>query len=208
MTEILHVENRTTTGKRRNRRMRDAGQLPAILYGHREEPVSLTLKVEEMAAALRHGVHLVELAGAASGQALLQDVQWDVFQQHVLHVDLLRVDASERITVEVPIHTRGESPGVLNGGLLEHHLHSIEIETSPVAIPDVLHVNINHLGIGQELRVSDIIDMPAGAVPQCEPTSIVVACVMPGAEVEAEPAVAGAAEPEVIGKAEKEAAEE
>ncbi|MCA9236139.1 MAG: 50S ribosomal protein L25 [Planctomycetales bacterium] len=205
--EKLQVTKRTATGRANNRRLRVTGKMPAVLYGHKEESVSLVVEADQLRAVLRHGAQLVELAGDASGQALLQHVQWDVFQQHLLHVDLLRVDAGERITVEVPIHTKGEAPGVLNGGLLEHPLHSIEIETSPAAIPEALHVNINHLEIGGDLRVSDIIDMPAGAVPQVDANEVVVACVAPMV-VDEEQEAGGSVEPEVIGKADEEGGEE
>lgn len=200
-TETLNVTQRGATGKLNCRRLRAAGRLPAVLYGHKEEPVSLEIAADEIRAVLRHGAHLVELKGAASGQALLQDIQWDVFQQHLLHVDLLRVDAGERITVEVPIHTKGESPGVLAGGVLEHVLHSIEIETSPANIPDALHVNINGLEIGGTIRVEDIYDMPEGATPTIEPIRVVVNCTQP--ETAPEPEELGlpaAAEPELIGE--------
>ena len=91
--------------------------------------------------------------------------------------------------------------------LLEHPLHSIEIETSPAAIPEALHVNINHLEIGGDLRVSDIIDMPAGAVPQVDANEVVVACVAPMV-VDEEQEAGGSVEPEVIGKADEEGGEE
>src|SRR5262245_55116686 len=128
MAETLRVENRKTSGKRNNVRLRRAGRTPAVLDGHGEEPVSLTLPADPLEASLRHGAKVVDLDGAASGKALLQDVQWDTFFHMVLHVDLLRVHAGERVTVEVPIELKGESPGVQNGGVLEQMIHSIEIE--------------------------------------------------------------------------------
>ena len=67
----------------------------------------LTIPADQLRATLRHGHKVVDLAGDASGQALLQDVQWDAFHQHLVHVDLLRVDANERVTVEVPLLLMG-----------------------------------------------------------------------------------------------------
>ena len=115
----LHVEKRKSFGKRNNERLRRAGRLPAVLYGHGEEAVSLTLAADQFEASLRHGAKVVDLDGDASGKALLQDVQWDTFFQQVLHVDLLRVRAGEKVTIEVPIELRGESPGVRDGGIIE-----------------------------------------------------------------------------------------
>ncbi|MAT72278.1 MAG: 50S ribosomal protein L25 [Planctomycetaceae bacterium] len=209
-TEKLNVTKRAATGKLNNRRLRTTGRLPAVLYGHKEEPVNLEIAADELRAVLRHGTHVVDLQGGAKGQALLQNIQWDVFQQHLLHVDLLRVDATERITVEVPIHTKGEAPGVLAGGLLEHVLHAIEIETSPANIPEALHVNINQLEIGGTIRVEDIIDMPEGASATIEPIRVVLNCSQPTAEPEPEEeaAVSSSVEPEVIGEKDEEESSE
>src|SRR5688572_18407076 len=148
MSELLHVENRKSIGKRNNARLRRAGRLPAVLYGHGEEAVSLTLAADQLEASLRHGAKVVDLDGAASGKALLQDVQWDTFFHEVLHVDLLRVRAGERVTVDVPIELRGESPGVANGGVLEMLIHSVEIEVALDVIPDKLHLSIKNLQVG------------------------------------------------------------
>ena len=163
MAELLHVEQRKSFGKRNNVRLRRAGRLPAVLYGHGEEAVSLTLAADQFEASLRHGAKVVDLDGAASGKALLQDVQWDTFFHQVLHVDLLRVRAGEQVTVDVPIELRGESPGVRDGGVIEQMIHSIEIEVALDVIPDKLHLNINNLQIGGQLTAKDIIDLPQGA---------------------------------------------
>src|SRR5436189_5414637 len=87
MAETLKVEKRKSFGKRNNERLRRAGRLPAVLYGHGEECVSLTLASDQFETSLRHGAKVVDLHGDAEGKALLQDVQWDVFYQQVLHVD-------------------------------------------------------------------------------------------------------------------------
>jgi large subunit ribosomal protein L25 len=212
MANLLHVEPRKTFGKRNNVRLRDAGKLPAVLYGHGEETVSLALSSDQLESAVRHGAKVVELEGAAGGKALLQDVQWDTFFHRVLHVDLLRVVAGEKVTVEVAIGLKGEAPGTREGGVLEQTIHSVEIEVSLDLVPDKLHVNINQLEIGGELAIKDIIDVPAGATVLAEPDEVVLRCVKPVVEEEeaaAEEAVA-TAEPEVIskGKEEEEEGEE
>jgi len=209
MSELLHVADRKTHGKRNNLRLRRSGRLPAVLYGHGEPCVSLSLEADELEASLRHGAKVVDLDGAAAGKALLQDVQWDTFFQHVLHVDLLRVRAGEKVTIEVPIELRGEAPGSREGGVIEQMLHSLEIEVELDAIPDKLHVNINRLDVGGELTVSDIEDLPPGANVLTDADELVVHCVMRAVEEEVEAAaeaaaVAAVAEPEVIGKAKEE----
>jgi large subunit ribosomal protein L25 len=201
MANLLNVERRKQFGKRNNRRMRDGGRLPAVLYGHGEEVVSLSLSADELESNVRHGAKVVELSGAASGKALLQDVQWDTFFHYVLHVDLLRVRAGEKVTVEVPIELRGESPGANEGGVVEQLIHSIEIEVPLDLVPEKLHVSVKNLQVGGSLLIKDIIDLPAGATVSVDPDEVVVHCELPAAEEEAETEeAAGGAEPEVISK--------
>jgi large subunit ribosomal protein L25 len=185
-------------GKLNNGRLRREGILPAVLYGHGKEPISLTVNADSLKATMRHGAKVVELKGAADGQALLHEIQWDTFQQHILHVDLLRVDAKDRVTIEVDLLLRGEAPGEHEGGVVEHLVHHMEIETDPGHIPDHLHVSINHLHLGGALKIKDIIDLPEGAKVIGDPEMVLVHCVEPVEAPDEE--VAEGAEPEVIGR--------
>ena len=205
--EVLEVEARQEVGKLRNRRLRLAGQLPAILYGHGEDPVNLAIPTDKLEATVRHGTHVVELKGAAKGQALLHDIQWDTFQQHVLHVDLLRVDASDRVTVAVPLQLHGIAPGESEGGLVEVLHREIEIETSPTAIPDHLEVNVNDLHLGGGLKVSDLQGVPEGAKVILGSDATLVQCIEKPVAAEEEEAEVAAAEPEVIGEKKEEEGE-
>ena len=200
MSDVIEVSVRESLGKLNSRRLRAEGIVPAVLYGHGEPSVSLKLTADELRASLRHGAHVVQLQGAASGTALLQDVQWDTFQQHILHVDLLRVDAKERVKVVVPIVLRGSAPGENEGGVIEFLLHSIEIETTVANVPDKLHLSINDLHLDGSLKSADIEDMPEGATIE-NADAVIVQCVTPTVALDEED-VAGAsgAEPEVIGQ--------
>lgn len=200
MVDQLRVEPRTKVGKLHNRRLRDSGRMPAVLYGHGEESVSLALATDQLEAAVRHGTKVVDLAGAARGKALLHDVQWDTFFHQILHVDLLRVVAGEKVTVEVPIELKGEAPGAVEGGIIEQSLHAIEIEVPLDQVPEKLHININHLAIGGELTIKDIADLPPGATVFAEMDDVVVHCEESLAEQEAVDE-AESAEPEVITRA-------
>ena len=206
MTDTLRVETREKLGKAHNRRLRWEGKLPAVLYGHGQAPLHLTLSASQLRASLRHGAQVVQLEGAAEGQALFQDIQWDTFQQHLLHVDLLRVKKGERIKITVPVVTRGIAPGEGEGGIVEQVLHEVEIETRPAVIPENLHVNINQLQLHGSLSVSDIEDLPGDAKFVTEPQQMVVHCIEPAApiEEEAEAEIGAGAEPEVIGRDEAE----
>jgi large subunit ribosomal protein L25 len=128
----------------------------------------------------------------------------------VLHVDLLRVKAGDTVTVEVPIELKGESPGVNDGGIIEHLIHSVEIEVPLDLVPEKLHIRIGQLQIGGELCIKDISDLPAGATVNADADEVVVHCLLPAAEEEEVAVEEGTgAEPEVIAKGkEKEEGEE
>ena len=201
MSDVIEVSVRESLGKLNSRRLRAEGIVPAVLYGHGEASVSLRLAADQLRASLRHGAHVVNLEGAATGQALLQDVQWDTFHQHILHVDLLRVDAKELVKVEVPIVLRGSAPGENEGGVVDFVHHSIEIETTVISVPDKLHLSLNDLHLGGALKVTDIEDMPAGATVVGDAEAVLVRCVEPTTAPDADEAeVAGSIEPEVIGQ--------
>jgi large subunit ribosomal protein L25 len=136
-------------------------------------------------------------------------VTWDTFFHQVLHVDLLRVRAGEKVTVEVPIELKGESPGVNDGGILEQLIHSVEIEVPLDNVPEKLHIKIGQLKVGGELFIKDISDLPAGATVLVDADELVVHCQMPVTEEEeAAEGEAGAAEPEVIAKGKEKEGEE
>lgn len=204
MTE-LNVQLRPLRGKLNARRLRRAGSIPAVLYGHGKETVALSVSAEQLDAAVRHGARLVNLIGAVREQAFVREVQWDTWGTHILHVDLTRVSEHEKVEVQVAVELRGESPGVKEGGVIEQHLHQVTIECEVASIPEKLLVNINHLKLGDTITVSGL-ELPPTARVLGDPDAIVVACVVPAAEVEEEAVPAeGAAEPEVIGrKAEEE----
>lgn len=201
MVELLtlSVERRETVGKRRNRRLRESGKTPAVLYGHKKEVVNLAVATEDIAGALRHGSRFVKLAGAVSERAFIKEVQWNVWGDVVLHVDFTRVNEHESVQLSVPVVIRGEAAGLKDGGVLKQHLHKIEIETEPTSAPENIVVVVNELGFNQQIRIADVV-APEGVKLLADPETIVVEC---SAQVEvdetAEEVVDGA-EPEVIGR--------
>ena len=162
MSEVLNVTARETRGTSNARRLRNAGSIPAILYGHGGKNVSLTVPTEEIEAVLRHGSHVVDLQGAAQGSALLKEVQWDPFGIEVLHIDLTRVKAGESVEVTLVLELRGEAPGTKEGGVVQHSLHELEIECPVMSLPDKLEVNINHLALGDSITAAQV-EIPQGA---------------------------------------------
>lgn len=199
MAEVVQADKRESFGKHHTRRLRRAGKLPAVLYGHGEGTVCLTLDGEGVARALRHGEKLLELTGSVQESAVIKEMQWNPFGTDVLHMDLMRVSAGERLEVEVPVETRGEAPGVKEGGIVSIVVHTVEIETTPGEIPEVLHLNINRLQLDETLAAKDIEDMPAQAKLMTDPETVLVQCVAP-LEEEKEEEAGAEAEPEIIGR--------
>ena len=195
----LTVKLRDAGSKRANRRLRSGGQIPAILYGHKREPKSLTLSASELNAAVRHGNRFVALAGGVSENAFIKDLQWNTWGTEILHVDFARVDADEKVTVTVAVELRGEAPGIKDGGVVKHVMHTIELECEAASVPEKIGVNINRLEFEQVLHVSDI-ELPSGVKALTDPTAVVVSCVAPVEVSDEDTAADGGAEPEVIGR--------
>ena len=203
MAQVLPVESRNVQGKRRNRRLRHAGRIPAVLYGHGLENVSLMVPAEELTAVIRHGSRMVSLSGAVNESAFIRDLQWDTWGTHILHVDFTRISEHEIVEVRVVVELRGEAPGVREGGVVNQHIHEVEIACPASVIPEKLAVNINHLKLNDSITLAGLA-LPQGAkllVDDLE--TIVVECVVP-VELPEEGAGEAAAEPEVIGAKEKE----
>ncbi len=203
MGDTLKVENRKETGSSRMRRLRETGQVPAVLYGHGLDSVNLTVQWRELDAVLKHGGHVVQLTGDVNDSALIKAVQWDHVAQSCLHVDLARVSADEKVEVTIEVVLKGTAEGAAAGGVVNHVLHEVEIECPANAIPERLELNISGLELNGALRASDLV-LPAGATLSIPPETTLVTCALP---VEEEETAGEAAEPEVIEKGKKEEAE-
>jgi len=195
----LTVALRGTGSKRSNRRLRAAGQVPAVLYGHKKESRSLTLSASELYAAVRHGNRFVALSGGVSENAFIKDLQWNTWGTEILHVDFARVSADEKITVTVAVELRGEAPGIKEGGVVKQTTHTIELECEAASVPEKIEVNINRLEYEQILLVSDI-ELPKGVVALTDAATHVVSCVAPVEVSDEETAEGDGSEPEVIGR--------
>jgi len=203
----LTVTLRQERGKRHARRLRRAGYTPAVLYGHGQPAVALSLSGEELDAVVRHGHRLVTLTGAVNEQAFIRELQWDVWGQHIQHVDFTRVSAHERVRVQVAVELRGEAPGLKQGGVLKQLIHEVPIECEVTALPEKLPVNINHLTLGQSITVGSL-ELPATVKILMDPETVVVECVEPVELPEEVAPRPEEAEPELIGRKKEQAEEE
>jgi len=207
MAEEISVKVRDLRGKKNARRMRQQGQVPAVLYGHGKETVSLAVPTEELEAAVRHGARVLELRGDLNESAFLREVQWDTFGTEVLHIDLTRVRAGEKIEAAIPVELKGEAPGSKAGGMVEHLVHAVTIECPMSVVPEKLVADINALELNTSISAADL-ELPKGASLVDRPDTVLVHCVPVGPspdELEEEAAPVDAAEPEVIGRKAEEA---
>ena len=206
--EVLQVSVREDLGTANSRRLRASGHIPAILYGHGEENVCLTVAADQLHTALRHGSQLVQLRGALDESALIREIQWDAFGNSVLHLDLTRVSAGEKVEVTVSLDIKGDAPGTRDGGLLQHVLHSVQVRCPANAIPDTLLVSVNELQLGNAITIADL-EIPDKVEVLAEPSDVVVQCQVVEEQEEPEEGVAGdVSEPEVIGRKESDEEEE
>ncbi|MEI7685740.1 MAG: 50S ribosomal protein L25 [Planctomycetota bacterium] len=203
---VLNAVERPDYGTRVARKLRKSGLVPAVIYGHKEANVAVSIKSDEVAKAIRTGVRLVDLKLGEKSleKALIRDVQWDYLGADILHVDFARVGADERIAIDVRVELRGIAPGVAHGGNLIQPLHSLHVECLVTNIPESIRVSINELDLNQSIHVKEL-KLPEGVTVMNEADAIVVQVVPQ--QVEAEAPIVDTSEPEVIGrtKAEEEA---
>jgi large subunit ribosomal protein L25 len=207
-TVVLKAAMRPQSGSKAAAQLRQQGQLPAVVYGHKKEPVSITLGAHDFVEALHHGHRIFEVDIDGSKDTLLvKDLQYDHLGKSVIHADLVRVNLSERVKVEVAIELRGTAQGTHEGGIVEDVLSHVEIECKVSDIPESLAVSIKELGLGQALHASQI-ELPADMTLMTDPEAVVAVCHEPrvvvveevpeGEEALAEGAAAEPTEPEVI----------
>jgi len=202
MSDVLNVTKRETSGKKSRRRLRATGVVPAILYGHKEDNVCLSVSSAELSPVLKHGGKLVELRGAVTEKALIRELQWDTYGTHVLHVDFARVSEHEKVHVTVPVELKGEAAGAKEGGVVEQPIHEVEVECPASAIPEKIIVRINDLPLNGSLTIGDI--TPPDQVRILDDADLVVVSCHAPQEAPEEAAAPGAVEPEVIGRVAKE----
>ncbi|MBI2469906.1 MAG: 50S ribosomal protein L25 [Planctomycetes bacterium] len=203
----LKAEKRTTKGSKAVRKLRDAGQIPAILYGHKQDNVMLCLNEHDFNRILHTGTRMINLTfDNKKESALIKDVQHDSILDSVLHVDFSRIDLTERVKLRVPVELHGESIGVKKGGVLTHVMKDVEIECLPTAIPEKIKISISELGLGKAIHVKEL-PVLEGIRYISDPESVVTS-VHQIVEAKAVSEEELLAEPEVITKKPKEGEEE
>ena len=163
----LNAEARNDAGRGASRRLRREGKVPAILYGGTTKPVTLALDHNELITNLHieafHSHVLTIKIGKKSEQAILKDVQHHPFKNEVLHLDLLRVKAGQKLHVTIPLHFVGvdTAPGVKEGGVFSRNVVEVEVQCLPKDIPEYLEIDVSDLEIGDSRHLTDI-KLPEG----------------------------------------------
>ena len=195
MIETIEVQKREVIGSWKVRKLRAEGLVPAILYGHGEANVCLSVKIDSVLSLVRHGSKLVSLTGAITDTALLRDVQWDSMGSEIVHLDFARVSQTELVEVSLPIHLHGEAPGAVGAGQLRFLTHEVTIKCPAASIPEFLTVDISQLLLGKSIHVNEM-KLPDGASAVTPGSVVVVQVVAPTGNTEeavAAPAAAPAA---------------
>ena len=169
----LDAETRTEFGKGSARRTRRAGRVPAVLYGHGQDVVHLSLPAREFAAALRNGGGNALLTIVLDGKeqlALTKAIQRDPLTRQHKHADLLLVRRGEKTTVEVPIVIVGEPAP---DSIPNHQLNTVSIEADATKLPDSIEVDITGRTAGQNIAAGDLV-LPSGSTLITDPEAMVI----------------------------------
>ncbi len=203
----LKANPRAQSGSRAAHKLRKSGQVPGIVYGHKQDNVQVSVSAEELDRAIRiqHARVLDLEIGGKKETVLVRELQWDYLGKQMVHVDFERKDRAELVRVTVPVELRN-SPKATGGGVLDQPLHTLHIECPLGAIPEAIRIDILNLTLGAPIHVREL-TLPEGVKVLEAPEAVVVQLKLPGVEaVVAAPAEPGAG-PEVI-KPEKKKADD
>jgi large subunit ribosomal protein L25 len=209
-TPTLKAKQRDRLGTRYAQRLRKTGRLPAVIYGHKTDPVHVSLDEKELLTHLRHGSHVLNIDLEGQNETcLVKDLQFGFLGDNVIHIDLARVNLDEEVTLHVSMHFVGDSAATRSAGsVVSHPLTELEIICRVQDIPEEIKVDLSVMK-GDVLTVGEI-SLPPGIRTDLDPATPVVVVSHVHAEVAGEAAeVVEAAEPEVITeRASKETEEE
>ncbi len=202
-TPVLQAKKRDRVGSRYSRRIREQGGLPAVVYGHKQDPVAITLDAKETLTLIHSGerVYTLNIEGGETETVLLRDLQFDYLGTNIVHCDLARVDLDERVHVRVKIHLVGEAPGLKKARTsIIRSVTELELECTVTNLPEEIEVDISHMDVGDIIHAGEV-KLPKDTMVLLTDADAVVANLIQQKELEDtdESAEAGAqAAPEVI----------
>ena len=199
-TYELKAEARERVGKGSARELRRNGLIPAVIYGDKQAPISITLNTNEVTKRIHAGGFMTTIAtidvGGKKFKVLPKDYQLDPVRDFTMHVDFLRVSGNTQVTVEIPVHFENEekSPGLKAGGVLNIVRHEVEVHCPADAIPEAFTFNLSGRKIGDSIHISDV-TLPKGVVPTITDRDFTIATIVaPAAGVQEEEEAAAPSE--------------
>ena len=166
----LKAEARERVGKGSARELRRNGLIPAVIYGDKQPPISITLNTNDVTKRIHAGGFMTTIVtidiGGNKVKVLPKDYQLDPVRDFTMHVDFLRVSGNTQVTVEIPVHFVNEdkSPGIKVGGVVNIVRHEVEVHCPADAIPEAFTVDLTGAKIGDSIHISQI-TLPKGVVP-------------------------------------------
>lgn len=205
---VIEAEPRDRVGTRYSKRLRQAGRLPAVIYGHGTQPTSVSVDAKSIIAAVKHGTHVIELrVGGSSETCLVKELQYGWMGDDVIHVDLTRVNLEETVRVSVALTFFAQPEAAKRpGAVLTHDVQQLEVECKVRDIPEGIRIDMSQME-GDVMTVAQV-KLPEGVTAITDPHFAVVRVVTVTEEAAGEAAATTAgAEPEVL-TAKKEAGAE
>lgn len=210
---VMTVEKRADQGKGASRKLRRAGQIPAVVYGGDRPTLSISVDEHALRELLKgeggeHTIFLLKLEGSKEERrAMIREIQKDPISGRFTHIDFIRITAGHKVHVRMPVELKGDCVGVRHGGRVDFVSRELQVEVLPRDMFDKFTVDISNLDVGQHISVSDLESkLPPSARILEDSHRVVVVVETPRLVTEAEAAPAGemviteAAEPEVIRK--------
>ncbi|MDA0289557.1 MAG: 50S ribosomal protein L25/general stress protein Ctc [Actinomycetota bacterium] len=178
------VDIRTSFGKGAARKLRAAGKIPAVVYGHGADPLHVALPAHETTLIARRANALIELKTTEGEQlVLIKDIQRDPVRQIIEHLDLVIVRKGEKVTVDISVHVEGEP---FSGTMVQLEHNTVSVEAEATHIPEYVTVNVDGLEEGAQIRAGELV-LPDGATLVSEPDMLVLSIQQPPKVVEPEP---------------------
>ena len=173
---LLKGELREQVGTNKAVLLRKQGRLPAVIYGHGESVSSFALDLHEFTEAIHHGHRLFDIEIDGKIETLLvKDLQYDHLGKNFIHVDFIRVNLAELVTVAVDLSFKGTAAGTQEGGMLDIHLDVIEVECKVSEIPETIEVNVKEINIGDAIHAGDI-ELPSGVTLKTDGEALILNC--------------------------------
>jgi len=199
-TVELKVEPRNELGSRANKRLRDGGKLPGVIYGHKEAVIPVAMPRKEIVQHLAKGAHVFDLQlDGKSEKVLVKEVQYNHLGNDPIHVDFARVSLDERVTVTVPLELRGTPKGEEDGGVLTQLVAELEVECLVTDIPDLIRHSVAEMKLDDVLHVRDL-TLPPGVKALQDPELLVATVREVVDQAAASDVIEPPAEPELIGR--------